>query len=106
MGAAGHIDVFPNSRNVIPGKVIFTIDFRSPELRVIEDMETRLRVDAQKICDEMGLSIEFEKVGGFDPAGSDQGVTGVGLNLQNLGFVSAIVPQPTPYGPIWPHIVD
>ena len=29
VGAAGHIDVYPNSRNVIPGKVVFTIDFRS-----------------------------------------------------------------------------
>ena len=29
VGAAGHIDVF-NSRNVIPGQVVFTIDFRSP----------------------------------------------------------------------------
>ena len=39
VGAAGHIDVFPNSRNVIPGKVVFTVDFRSPDLEVITDME-------------------------------------------------------------------
>ena len=32
VGAAGHIDVYPNSRNVIPGKVVFTVDFRSPDL--------------------------------------------------------------------------
>ena len=38
---------------------------------------------------------EHFQVGGFDPIGSDRGVTGVGLNLQNLGFVSAIVPQPS-----------
>ena len=35
VGAAGHIDVYPNSRNVIPGKVVFTVDFRSPELNVL-----------------------------------------------------------------------
>ena len=35
VGAAGHIDVYPNSRNVIPGKVVFTIDFRSPDLAII-----------------------------------------------------------------------
>src|SRR5690606_26124353 len=29
VGAIGHIDVYPNSRNVIPGRVVFTIDFRS-----------------------------------------------------------------------------
>jgi N-carbamoyl-L-amino-acid hydrolase len=43
VGAAGHIDVYPNSRNVIPGKVVFTVDLRSPELAVIDDMEKRLR---------------------------------------------------------------
>ncbi len=87
VGAAGHIDVFPNSRNVIPGKVVFTIDFRSPELRVIEDMETRLRVDAQKICDEMGLSIEFEKVGGFDPVEFDETcVSAVRSAAERLGY--------------------
>ena len=42
VGAAGHIDVYPNSRNVIPGKVVFTVDLRSPELAVIDDMEQRL----------------------------------------------------------------
>ncbi|MCV6584400.1 MAG: Zn-dependent hydrolase [Marinibacterium sp.] len=76
VGAAGHIDVFPNSRNVIPGQVVFTVDFRSPELAVIEDMEARLRAGAQAICDEMGLSVAFEKVGGFDPVAFDAGCVG------------------------------
>ena len=67
VGAAGHIDVFPNSRNVIPGKVVFTVDFRSPELSVIADMEQRLQAGAEKICNEMGLGVQFEKVGGFEP---------------------------------------
>ena len=74
VGAAGHIDVYPNSRNVIPGKVVFTVDFRSPELSVIEDMEARLKEGAREICDEMGLGIEFEKVGGFDPVKFDEGL--------------------------------
>ena len=67
VGAAGHIDVYPNSRNVIPGKTVFTIDFRSPQLAVIEDMEQRLRLGAAAICADMGLEVAFEKVGGFDP---------------------------------------
>lgn len=72
VGAAGHIDVFPNSRNVIPGKVVFTVDIRSPDLAVIQDMEKRLAVGAQKICDDMGLGLEMEKVGGFDPVTFDE----------------------------------
>ena len=87
VGAAGHIDVYPNSRNVIPGKVVFTIDFRSPDLSVIQDMETRLHLGAKKICDELGLDIDFEKVGGFDPVTFDEGcVRAVRDAAERLGY--------------------
>ena len=87
VGAAGHIDVFPNSRNVIPGQVVFTIDFRSPDLAVIEDMETRLKAGAQKICGDMGLEVKFEKVGGFDPVAFDEGcVSAVRNAAERLGY--------------------
>ena len=87
VGAAGHIEVYPNSRNVIPGKVVFTVDFRSPQLAVIEDMEKRLKVGAKKICDEMGLEIEFEKAGGFDPVEFDEKcVSAVRDAAERLGY--------------------
>lgn len=87
VGAAGHIDIYPNSRNVIPGKAVFTVDFRSPDLAVIEDMETRLRTEAQAICDDMGLEVAFEKVGGFDPVTFDPGcVQAVRDAAERLGY--------------------
>ncbi|MEO9862874.1 MAG: Zn-dependent hydrolase [Yoonia sp.] len=87
VGAAGHIDVYPNSRNVIPGKAVFTVDFRSPELSVIQDMEARLKTEAQAIVDAMGMSIEFEKVGGFDPVTFDENcVTAVRNAAERLGY--------------------
>lgn len=87
VGAAGHIDVFPNSRNVIPGQVVFTIDFRSPDLTVIEDMETRLKTGAQQICNDMGLEVAFEKVGGFDPVAFDEDcVSAVRNAAERLGY--------------------
>ena len=87
VGAAGHIDIYPNSRNVIPGKAVFTVDFRSPDLAVITDMEERLRIGAKEICDEMGLEVEFEKVGGFDPVEFDADcVTAVRDAAERLGY--------------------
>ena len=55
VGAAGHIEVYPNSRNVIPGKAVFTVDFRSPNLTVIDDMVARMKAGTEKICEEMGV---------------------------------------------------
>jgi len=87
VGAAGHIDIYPNSRNVIPGKAVFTVDFRSPDLSVIKDMENKLRLGASDICGQMGLGITFEKTGGFDPVEFDEGcVTAVRNAAERLGY--------------------
>ncbi len=67
VGAIGHIDVYPNSRNIIPGKVVFTVDFRHPNKEVIKDMEDRMRKGAADIVKKIGLTMEIEKVGNFDP---------------------------------------
>ena len=71
VGAVGQCDVYPNSRNIIPGKVVFTIDFRAPEQKIIDDMELRMREGAEKICDDLGLTMEIEQAGKFDPVKFD-----------------------------------
>ena len=87
VGAAGHIDVYPNSRNVIPGQVVFTVDLRSPDIEVISDMEQRLHAGTRKICSDMGLEVSLEKVGGFDPVKFDpQCVTAVRNAAESLGY--------------------
>ncbi|MDM8166283.1 Zn-dependent hydrolase [Roseovarius sp.] len=87
VGAAGHIEIYPNSRNVIPGKAVFTVDFRSPQLDVIEDMVARMKEGAKKICADMGCEVEFEKAGGFDPVEFDEGcVTAIRNAADRLGY--------------------
>jgi N-carbamoyl-L-amino-acid hydrolase len=39
VGTVGLIEVKPNSRNVVPGEVFFTIDFRHPHSAVLDTME-------------------------------------------------------------------
>lgn len=87
VGAVGHCDVYPNSRNIIPGKVVFTIDFRHPTQEVIDDMEARLRQGAQEICEELGLQMEIEQSGKFDPVAFDEGcIAAVRRSAQKLGY--------------------
>ena len=87
VGAIGHCDVYPNSRNIIPGKTVFTIDFRHPQKEIIADMEKKLREGAQTIVDDIGLTMEIEQVGGFDPVKFDEGcVSAVRRAAERLGL--------------------
>ena len=87
VGAIGQANVYPNSRNVIPGKAVFTIDFRSPELAKLNAMKARLEDEAPKIAADLGLGIEIEPVGHFDPVTFDEGcVSAVRDAAERLGY--------------------
>ncbi|MBX2879347.1 MAG: Zn-dependent hydrolase [Granulosicoccus sp.] len=87
VGAIGHCEVHPNSRNIIPGKSVFTVDFRHPQKEIIADMENKLREGAQVIADEIGLTMEIEQVGGFDPVEFDEScVSAVRAAAERLGY--------------------
>ena len=72
VGAIGHIDVYPNSRNIIPGRVVFTIDFRSHELDILTGMVDRLMAEAPKLCEALDVEFAAEIVGQFDPPAFDE----------------------------------
>ena len=76
VGAIGQANVYPNSRNVIPGKAVFTVDFRSPDQAKLDGMRDRLEAEAPKIAAELGLGISIEAVGHFDPVTFDDGCVG------------------------------
>jgi N-carbamoyl-L-amino-acid hydrolase len=72
VGAIGHIDVYPNSRNIIPEKIVFTVDFRSHILPVLEEMVEELNARAPGLCAEVGVKFNSELVGFFDPPAFDE----------------------------------
>ncbi len=72
VGTIGQVNVYPNSRNIIPGKAVFTIDFRSHELDCLNGMLERLMSEAPKLCEGLGLEFSAEIVGQFDPPAFDE----------------------------------
>ncbi|OMH39392.1 Zn-dependent hydrolase [Motiliproteus sp. MSK22-1] len=58
----GLMNVFPNSRNVIPGEVFFTVDFRHPDDKVLSAMDQQLQEISKNIADELGLEMKFEQI--------------------------------------------
>jgi N-carbamoyl-L-amino-acid hydrolase len=87
VGAIGHCDVYPNSRNIIPGKVVFTVDFRSHLPDVIDAMLDEFYEKAPKLCAEIGVAFESEVVGQFNPPAFDETcVAAVRNAAERLGY--------------------
>ena len=87
VGAIGHMDVHPNSRNIIPGRTVFTIDIRSPDKEVLDEMDQRLRGGIATICEALDLGHEIEQVGHFDPVSFDKGcIKAVRDAAERLGY--------------------
>ncbi len=87
VGAVGHANVYPNSRNVIPGKAVFTVDIRTPDQGKLDAMKAEVERAAHAVAAELGLGIEIEDVGHFDPVTFDSGLVDVvRASAERLGY--------------------
>ncbi len=73
VGTVGLLECRPNSRNVIPGSVFFSIDLRHPDDAVVAEMERRVRDEVDDIAGEARVHAVVERVWDlpavhFDPA--------------------------------------
>ena len=62
VGTVGLIENRPNSRNVIPGEVFFTVDFRHPDDDVLAAMERALRASLSDILVPLGLTWDEKRI--------------------------------------------
>ncbi|RYZ64909.1 MAG: Zn-dependent hydrolase, partial [Proteobacteria bacterium] len=58
-GTVGFVQVHPNSRNVIPGRVKFSIDLRNIDDQRLDTMDAELRAFLKKTEEESGLKIDL-----------------------------------------------
>ena len=87
VGAIGHIDVYPNSRNIIPGQIVCTVDMRTHLLDILEAMVAEFEEKAPKLCSEIGVDFECSIVGQFNPPAFDEGcVSAVREAAEELGY--------------------
>ncbi|MDR2335917.1 MAG: Zn-dependent hydrolase [Burkholderiaceae bacterium] len=64
-GTVGMVHVHPNSRNVIPGQVKFSIDLRNATDADCEAMDADIRAVADRISKETGLPIKIDLVSSY-----------------------------------------
>ena len=62
VGSVGLIENRPNSRNVVPGEVFFTVDMRHPEAAVLNSMESDFNAALTEVCQPLGLDVRSERI--------------------------------------------
>jgi N-carbamoyl-L-amino-acid hydrolase len=62
VASVGLIENRPNSRNVVPGEVFFTIDLRHPDETVLDKMEAEYQAALPKIAAELNLELEEKRI--------------------------------------------
>jgi len=86
-GTVGCLDIHPGSRNVIPGEVKMTIDFRHLHADTLQGMVDELRRVIDATCTQHGLSFTLTPTADFPPLDfASQCVDAVRLGAQSLGL--------------------
>jgi beta-ureidopropionase / N-carbamoyl-L-amino-acid hydrolase len=87
VGGVGQVKFSPNSRNVLPGTVVFTVDIRTPEQAKLDRMRATIEAKAAEICAALGVGCAVEAVGHFDPVTFDPKlVASVRKAAEDLGY--------------------
>jgi beta-ureidopropionase / N-carbamoyl-L-amino-acid hydrolase len=62
VGTVGSMEVKPNSPNVVPGEVFFTVDLRHPEAPLLDTMEQIFLREVDNVCRPLGLDVKLTKI--------------------------------------------
>jgi len=86
-GTVGMVQVFPNSRNVIPGRIKFSIDLRNSTDTLVDAMAAEVKAFADQVAKEHGVQVHIEMVSSY-PAQLFQPecVQAVGRAAAKLGY--------------------
>ena len=63
----GHMEVAPGAVNVVPGTVFFTIDLRSQDRTVLDELHARCEAEIRRCAREVGVEVECVPTDHADP---------------------------------------
>lgn len=86
-GTVGMVQVHPNSRNVIPGRVRFSIDLRNASDALVEAQAAEVKALAERLAVEYGMAIRIEEVSNYPAQRFDAAcVQSVAAAAERLGY--------------------
>ena len=86
-GTVGMVQVHPNSRNVIPGRVKFSMDLRNATDALVDQQVAEVKALAARLSTDTGMAIEIELVSSYTAIGfHDECIDAVARASQQLGY--------------------
>ncbi len=86
-GTVGMVHIHPNSRNVIPGEVKFSIDLRNSTDALVDQMADEVKAFAERMSQQTGLAIKIELVSTYSAIGFHQDcIDAVARATNKLGY--------------------
>ncbi|MEN4945392.1 MULTISPECIES: Zn-dependent hydrolase [Pseudomonas] len=83
----GMANIFPNSRNVVPGRVFFSVEFRHPDETVLGVQDQQLHEAVARIAEGIGLQASVKQIFQYAPIAFDKDcVDVVQTAAQVLGY--------------------
>jgi N-carbamoyl-L-amino-acid hydrolase len=87
MATVGMLNPYPNSRNVIPGEVFMTCEFRHPVDATLSEMDAALKESVEEIAKTIGLTYDMKQVFYYPPVPFDKEcVDAVRRAARHLGY--------------------
>ena len=88
-GTVGMVQVHPNSRNVIPGRVKFSMDMRNATDALVDQQVAEVKTLAARLSSDAGMPIEIELVSSYAAIGfHGECIDAVARASQKLGYTS------------------
>ena len=85
LGTVGFMEVYPNSRNTIPGTVKFSADLRNPDPDVLKGMDDQLQNFCVQLAEKRNIDIDVDPFWYFAPV-KFSASENVKIAAQKLGY--------------------
>ncbi|MEH6738814.1 MAG: M20/M25/M40 family metallo-hydrolase, partial [Sulfitobacter sp.] len=67
----GHINLHPNASSIVPGRAVFSMQWRDGDTHRLDQMERIIRTFANEVADDRGMQVTFGPLLGLEPVAMD-----------------------------------
>ncbi len=72
----GHVSLHPNASSIVPGRAVFSMQWRDGDAERLDRMERIIRALAQEVAQARGMEVSFGQLLGLEPVAMDARLRG------------------------------